>query len=495
MSKDASWHSDPARTDSSHTDSSPSEPWRWDAVTLAGRLARRELSAREAAQSCLDRLDAVNPHINAVVDDPRDSALAAADQADARTATGAALPPLHGVPVTTKINVDQIGAATTNGVRAFTGLIADSDSPSIANLRRAGAVFVGRTNAPPFSLRWFTDNEPHGLTLNPWDPTRNVGGSSGGAAAVVATGVGPIAHGNDLAGSVRLPASACGVYGLRPTTGRVPAFNPTGKAERSLCLQLGATQGLLARSVRDIRLGLSAMSARDPRDPWWVPAPLDMDGDRDTQRVALYTGASDYDVDPAVSAALRQAGDWLSDAGYSVEEAEPPRFVEAADLWMTLLGNEIRTPAMQAALALGDDGLRRSQDLTIQWAPTLSGDEMLAGLATRTTLQRAWTLFFERYPLLLVPTSWRLPFPVAHDVAGPEEAREVLRAHSPCSATAMLGVPAISVPVARAPLPIGIQVVGARFRDGLCLAAAAALEERIGPIRPIDPVRLSKTLV
>ncbi len=480
---------------STSTDSTPADPWRWDAATLAGRLARRELSAREAVQSCLDRLDAVNPRINAVVDAPHAAALAAADRADALAASGAALPPLHGVPVTTKINVDQTGVATTNGVRAFTGLIADSDSPSIANLRRAGAVFMGRTNAPPFSLRWFTDNDPHGLTLNPWDPALNVGGSSGGAAAAVATGIGPIAHGNDLAGSVRLPASACGVYGLRPTTGRIPAFNPTGTAERSLCLQLGATQGVLARSVRDIRLGLTAMSACDPRDPWWVPAPLDLEGDHDTQRVALYTGAADYDVDPAVSAALRRAGDWLSDAGYTVEEAAPPRFVEAADLWMTLLGNEIRTPAMQAALALTDEGLRRSQELTIHWAPVMSGDEVLAGLATRTTLQRAWTLFFERYPLLLVPTSWRLPFPVGHDAVGPDEARAVLRAHSPCSATAMLGVPAISVPVVRAPLPIGVQIVGARFRDGLCLAAAAALEARLGPVDPIDPVTTAKKLV
>ncbi|MFD1624133.1 amidase [Azospirillum griseum] len=473
----------------------PADPWRWDAATLAGRLARRELSAREAVQSCLDRLDAVNPRINAVVDAPHAAALAAADRADALAASGAALPPLHGVPVTTKINVDQVGVATTNGVRAFTGLIADSDSPSIANLRRAGAVFLGRTNAPPFSLRWFTDNDPHGLTLNPWDPALNVGGSSGGAAAAVATGIGPIAHGNDLAGSVRLPASACGVYGLRPTTGRIPAFNPTGTAERSLCLQLGATQGVLARSVRDIRLGLMAMSARDPRDPWWVPAPLDQEGDRETQRVALYTGAADCDVDPAVSAALRRAGDWLSDAGYTVEEAAPPRFVEAADLWMTLLGNEIRTPAMQAALALTDEGLRRSQELTIHWAPVMSAEERLAGLATRTTLQRAWTLFFERYPLLLLPTSWRLPFPVGYDTVGPDEARAVLRAHSPCSATAMLGVPAISVPVVRAPLPIGVQIVGARFRDGLCLAAAAALEARLGPVDPIDPVDAAKKLV
>lgn len=474
----------------SNTARQSNAPWQWDATELASRLARRDLSAREAVESCLARLEAINPLINAVVDHQPDEAITAAERADRRQAAGETLPALHGLPATIKINVDQIGRATSNGVTAFTKLIAGEDSAVVANWRRAGAVFIGRTNAPPFSLRWFTDNEPHGLTLNPWDPTLNVGGSSGGAAAAVATGIGPLAHGNDLAGSVRLPASACGIYGLRPTTGRVPAYNPTATAERPLSLQLGSTQGVLARSVRDIRLGFAAMTPRDPRDPWWVPAPLELEEDRAKVRVAVFEGTPDEEVDPAVADALRLAADWLSDAGYEVERAAPPRFAEAADLWMTILGNELRTPAMRGALALCDEGLRRSQELTMAWAPEMSDRQMLEAFGTRTALQRAWTLFFERYPLLVLPTAWRLPFPVAptaYDTRGPEEARAILRAHRPCTATAFLGVPAISVPVVRAPCPIGVQLVGARFRDGLCLAAGEALEARIGPLRPIDP--------
>lgn len=462
-------------------------PWQMDATDLAARIARRELSALDAARSCLERLDAVNPAINAMVGDLSAGALEEAERADRLAEAGNTLPPLHGVPVTTKINVDQAGVATTNGVAAFTGLIAETDSPPVANWRKAGAVFIGRTNAPPFSVRWFTDNEPHGLTLNPWDPARNVGGSSGGAAAAVATGIGPLAHGNDLAGSARLPASACGIYGMRPTTGRVPAFNPTGKGERSLCLQIGSSQGVLARSVRDIRLGLETMAVRDPRDPLWVPAPLAMEGDDARVRVALFTGAPDYAIDPAVRDALRLAGDWLSDAGYRVEEAVPPGFAEIARLWMAMLGTEMQSPAMQQAMALADEPLRRSQALTATLSPRLSAEEMLAGFTARATHQRAWQLFFEQYPLLLMPTAWTLPFPVGYDTVGESEALEILRAHSPCCVTAFLGVPAISVPVVRAPLPVGIQLVGARFRDGLCLTAAQALGQRIGPILPIDP--------
>ncbi|MEC4594926.1 MULTISPECIES: amidase [Nitrospirillum] len=462
--------------------------WQWDATDLASAIRERRVSAREATAACLDRIATVNPAVNALTEINRDPALAAAAEADARMAAGAPLPPLHGVPVTTKINVDQAGSATTNGVAAFTSLVAAEDSPPVANWRKAGAILLGRSNAPAFSCRWFTDNAPHGLTLNPWNTALNVGGSSGGAAAAVATGMVPLAHGNDLAGSARLPASACGVYGLRPTTGRVPAYNPTGKAERSLCLQLGSTQGVLARSVRDIRLGLETMARRDPRDPAWVPVPLDFPDDAWRQRVALFTGTADHAADAPVLAALRRAADALASAGYEVVETAPPRFEEAAALWMTLLSNDCRSPGARAAFALGDETFLRSLDLTAACVPALSAEEMLASLASRTTFQRAWQMFFEDLPLLLMPTAWSVPFPVGYDVRGVEEARRLLTAHSPCTATAFLGVPALSVPVHRGTDgPLGVQLVAGRFRDGLVLAAATALEERLGPIIPIDP--------
>ena len=198
------------------------ELWRWPASNLAQAISTRQISSREAVTSCLVRLEEVNPRINAVVDVMADDALAAADHADEIIARREAVGPLHGVPVTIKINVDCVGRTTTNGVVAFQDRIAKTDSPPVANWRKAGAIVIGRTNVPPFSARFFTDNALYGRTLNPWDVARTPGGSSGGAAAAVATGIGPLAHGNDRAGSIRYPAFACGVAGLRPTIGVVP---------------------------------------------------------------------------------------------------------------------------------------------------------------------------------------------------------------------------------------------------------------------------------
>ena len=199
------------------------ELWRWDAVELAAAIRTRTISSREAVASVLARLDAVNPALNAVTVLLADQALGAADRADAAVRRGEPLGPLHGVPVTIKENVDQTDAATANGVVAFKDLIATSDSPPVANWKRAGAVIVGRTNTPAFSFRWHTDNELRGRTWNPWKRELTPGGSSGGAAAALATGFAPLAHGNDLGGSIRYPAYCCGVAGIRPTLGRVPA--------------------------------------------------------------------------------------------------------------------------------------------------------------------------------------------------------------------------------------------------------------------------------
>ena len=210
------------------------ELWRWSAVDLARGIRSGAISSEEATRSTLDRITAVNPTLNAIVEVLADEALTAARTADAQRRSGQPLGPLHGVPVTVKVNIDQKGHATTNGVEAFRDVIATEDSPPVANLRRAGAIIVGRTNTPAFSHRWFTDNALHGATRNPWSDALTPGGSSGGAAAAVASGMGAIGHGNDFGGSIRYPAYACGVAGLRPTPGRVPAYNPSGKSERTL---------------------------------------------------------------------------------------------------------------------------------------------------------------------------------------------------------------------------------------------------------------------
>src|SRR5262249_44342198 len=214
------------------------------------------------------------PHINAIVEHRPDLVRQEADAVDRAIARGEDPGLLAGVPVTVKVNVDQAGFATTNGLRLQRDLVAQSNNPVVDNLRRARAVILGRTNTPAFSLRWFTSNLIPGNTRNPRDPSRTPGGSSGGAAAAVATGIGHLAHGTDIAGSIRYPAYACGVHGLRPTLGRVPAWNPD-LPERTIGPQIEAVSGPLARTIKDLRISLAAMSVRDVRDPWWVPAPLE----------------------------------------------------------------------------------------------------------------------------------------------------------------------------------------------------------------------------
>ncbi|MBX9702106.1 MAG: amidase, partial [Acetobacteraceae bacterium] len=261
--------------------------WRLDATDLAALIRHGRASAREAVRACLDRLEAVYPSLNAVVQRMDAEALATAEAADAARARGEVLGPLHGVPVTIKVNVDQRGYATTNGVVAFQEMVAKEDSPVVANLRAAGAIFIGRTNTPAFSMRVMTDNAAHGRTLSPRDPTITPGGSSGGAGAAIAAGIGPIAHGNDIAGSVRIPAYCCGVVGLRTGYGRVGAYSTQSPAGRPLGSQFMSTQGPLARSVRDLRLALSVM-ARDGGVDWrWSAAPLEGPPPRRPIRVAL----------------------------------------------------------------------------------------------------------------------------------------------------------------------------------------------------------------
>lgn len=465
------------------------QAWQMDAAELAQRIRVRELSCTEAVRSCLERLEAVNPRINAVVDGCADEALQMAARADTALVRGDATGPLHGVPVTVKINVDQRGHATTNGVQAYRATAAAQDSPVVANLRRAGAIVIGRTNTPAFSMRWFTDNAAHGRTLNPHDPAVTPGGSSGGAAAAVATGIGAIAHGNDMGGSIRYPAYACGVYGLRPSFGRVPAFNPSGAMERPPVAQLISVQGPLARSVRDLRLAFAAMAAPDARDPWWVPAPLENAGAGEPTRVALCSEVPGQACDPAVADALQRAAAALEQAGYRVERVQPPGLSDAADLWLALVKTEVRERGEAALMRDGDEAIRRSYRAMKPHVPQLDLAGYMAAQARRTAVMRAWALFLERYPLLLLPVSWRRPFPVDADQHGPDAMRELLDAQSPLLAIAILGLPGLAVPMGlRDGLPTGVQLVAARFREDRCLAAAQVLQACSGPVAPMDPV-------
>jgi len=465
------------------------EIWTWDSVATASAIRAGVISSREATQSVIDRIHAVNPVLNAIAETLEVEALAAADAADAASVRGEATGPLHGVPVTAKVNVDLAGHATTHGVVAFKDAIAKEDSASVANLRHAGAVVVGRTNIPTFCYRWFSSNALYGETRNPWGPSLSPGGSSGGAAAASATGIGSIAHGNDVAGSLRLPASACGIYGMRPTMGRLPSYNPAQAAEKSLCLQIAATEGVLARSVRDIEVGLRALERPDHRDPTFVPAPAASPGLDLPCRVALFTGEAEFGTDPEIVIALRQAARWLEEAGYVVEEAAPPRMAEMAELWMALLYAECSGETREFMLSVGDGAFRKAFHDTAGNLPVLDAAAEHQAWERRMTIQREWQAFFATYPIVLLPTSFQPTFPLQHDQEGPETMAAIMRAFSVLSSTAGLALPSISVPAGMARnVPAGVQITAARFMDERCLAAARVMEGKIGPIRPIDPV-------
>ncbi|WP_439577576.1 amidase [Elioraea sp.] len=461
------------------------ELWRLPALDQARLIRTRAASAREVVQAFLARIEAVNPRINAVVEVRADEALAAADAADAAVKRGEVVAPLHGVPVPIKVNADQKGYATTNGVIAYKDLIAPDDSGVVANLRASGALPVGRTNAPCYSYRYFTDNALHGRTLNPRNPAVTPGGSSGGASAALAAGIGAIAHGNDLGGSIRYPAYATGVAGIRPSLGRVPANNPLATAERPISLQLFSVQGPLARTIADLRAALVAMMTGPQPDPWHTPSPLAGAPIARPIRVGLATlGATS-----PVVAALRQAAGWLADAGCVVEEVTPPHWDEAATLWRSLLMTDSLRFMQPLIEANADDATKASW---AGWAANVTAadeDAYAAGLARRTAILRDWHRLFRRHPLLLCPVSRETPFPIDLDLTVEGQAR-ILRAQEPLYVVNFLGLPGTVVPTSTVAdnVPLGVQLVGDRFREDLCLDAAELIEARAGVPPIVDPV-------
>lgn len=468
------------------------ELWRWGAVELARAIRQREVSAREAVTSCLERIDSVNPRINAVVESRPDEALAAADAADAAVAAGEPLGPLHGVPVTTKVNSDLAGYATTNGVEAFADAIAEHDAPNLANWRRAGAIFTGRTNTPAFSIRWFTDNALHGRTLNPWDAGRTPGGSSGGAAAAVASGMSPLSQGNDIGGSIRYPAASCGVVGLRPTVGRVPSWVGPRDGDQLLGVQSMLVQGPLARSVADVRLGLSAMATYDPTDPVCVPAPETGPPLARPIRVGVVRNVGIIEPVPAVDEAITAAAGWLSDAGYVVEEVQLPILGDAWRLWWHLVqGIEFREmePDIEK---YGDEGIRRSVQNQFAFVEAnytdFSLDSYLRGYGRRSTLAKRLAEFLERYPVVLLPISAEQTFEIDADVVEASRTAEVITAQWPMMSVAAMGFPALSVPAIIANgLPVGVQLLGRRFREDTLCEAGEIIERHAAVPTPIDP--------
>ncbi|SDW61665.1 amidase [Ruegeria halocynthiae] len=463
--------------------------WRLSATELAALTRAGDLSAEEAVQASLDRMHHVNPALNAVVEDLSTEALDHARALDRTRANGAPVGPLHGVPITIKVNVDQKGHATTNGVIALRDAIAPDDAPVVVNLQKAGAVVIGRTNTPEFSFRADTDNPLYGRTHNPWGRHISPGGSSGGAAAAVMAGIGALGHGNDIGGSLRYPAAATGAVTVKPGLGRVPAWNPSQKAERGILAQSMSVQGLITRNAADLHLSMPSLIAPDARDPFHVPMPWRGEAPGEPIKVAFTKQTFSYALHPEVDKALDTARDALIDAGYLVEEINPPNAFECGRVGYRTLMGEVLTLMKSDIEAAGSQTIRNIFDVYFQEFPPIVGHDLIQALAQRSHYAREWALFMQDYPLVLSPFLPQPFFKPDRDTEGPEGIHEVLGCAVYSYAMNFLGLPAASVPARLAelpngPQPINIQIAARRWREDMAVDAAVAIEERVGKMAP-----------
>ncbi|MEO1107557.1 MAG: amidase family protein [Pseudomonadota bacterium] len=459
--------------------------WRLSAAELTQLTRSGDLSAESATQAAIDRMHAVNPSLNAVVEDLSVEALSRARDLDRARANGEDTGPLFGVPVTIKVNVDQKGHATTNGVVALKDVIAPDDAPVVSNLQNAGAIVIGRTNTPEFSFRADTDNPLYGRTHNPWGRHISAGGSSGGAGAAVMAGIGALAHGNDIGGSLRFPAAANGAVTVKPGLVRVPAWNPSQPAERGLLAQSMSVQGLLTRSAADLHLSMPSLIAADPRDPFHVPLPWRGEALEGPIKVAFTKNTFGYALHPEVEKALDTAKDALLDAGYEVVEVDPPDVFECGRTGYRALMGEVLTLMKSDVEAAGSQTIRDIFDVYFQEFPPIVETELLQMLAKRSHYAREWSLFLQEYPLVLSPFLPQPFFKPDRDTEGAEGVHEVLGCAVYSYAMNFLGLPAACVPARLAdlpnsPQPINVQIAARRWREDLAVDAAAAIEARVG---------------
>lgn len=459
--------------------------WEMTAVDIARSVRAKDLSALEVTKAHLARLDVVNPKINAVVQEFPDAALAEAQKVDAALARGEDPGPLCGVPVTIKVNVDQAGHATTNGIRLQEELIAQSDSPVVSNIRAAGGVIVGRTNTPAFSIRWFADNMLHGQTLNPHNKDITPGGSSGGASSAVAAGICAIGHGTDIAGSIRYPAYACGLHGLRPSLGRIPAYNASAP-DRLIGAQLMAVSGPIARTVADIELSLRAMMAPDARDPWYISAPFN--GTPLPKRAALTRAPDGMPVADEVRAALGDAAEKLRDAGWDVQEVDCPPLRPLARLNEQLWMADTQLGMHDMVAREGDVAAQFVYRLMSESAGKVDFEVLMKALQSRAQMIREWELFMQRYPIVLCPVSGGLPFAQQLDISSEAAFADIMEAQLTQRALPVLGCPAMAVATGQAGgMPIGVQLIGPKFREDIVIAAGRDIERAGTPPFVVTP--------
>ena len=458
------------------------ELWRRSATDLAAAVRRREVSCVEVMEAQLARIEAINPLLNAIVTLDAELGLREAAAADAALARDEAPGPLHGLPMAIKDLEDTAGMRTTYGSPIYRDHVPTADTMVVGRLRRAGAIVIGKTNTPEFGAGSQTFNPVFGATRNPYDPGRTPGGSSGGAAAAVASGMVPFADGSDVGASIRNPSCFCNLVGLRTAPGRVPAvpsanvWNPMG------------VLGPLARSVEDAVLLLRAMAGPDRRAPLSLDDPpeafvLGADVDPRGVRIAWSRNLGDLPVEPAVSAVLEDHRAALVAMGCVVEEVEPD--LTAADDAFEVLRGVGFAQAFGPMLETDGDLLKE----TIRWNTriglALTGADVARALGLQSEMYERMRALLERYDALALPVSQVAPFPVEQEwvteIAGTAMGSYLEWMRS-CSRITVTAHPALSLPAGFTPdgLPVGVQLVGRHRGELALLRLAAAIERATG---------------
>jgi amidase len=457
------------------------------AIDLAHAIRTKALSARDVVDAHVQRIDRLNPDLNAIVTLVADRAMACALDADERQARGEAIGPLHGLPIAHKDLQITSGVRTTFGSPICRTFVPAEDSLLVERLRAAGAIMIGKTNTPEFGAGSQTFNPVFGATLNPYDRTKTCGGSSGGAAVALACGMVPIADGTDMGGSLRNPASFCGVVGLRPSPGRVPTY-PARLAWSTL-----SVDGPMARSTADLALLLSAMAGPDARSPIALDEPggrfaAPLERDFRGVRIAWWTDLGGVPVDPRVREVVDAQRSRFEAVGCRVESAEPD--LNDADAIFTTL----RAYAFAAGLGPVVSQHRAEVKDTILWeidrGERLTAIDIARAELMRTDLYRRMRLFMDMYEFFVLPVvqvppfDVTQPYPTEIDGVAMETYIDWMKS---CYYISITGHPAISVPagLTREGLPIGIQIVGRHRDDWGVLQIAHAYEQARGPWRHI----------
>ncbi len=462
------------------------ELWSLHAHQISKLFRNKEISATDICNSLINHIEQINPKINAIVVKTYEDAEKQAKILDKKVKNVDTLGLLAGVPITIKVNTDQNGYPSTNGLRIQKNLIAKKDSPVVKNLRNSDALMLGKTNTPAFSIHWFTRNSLHGHTLNPHNKSITPGGSSGGASSATAAGMGAIGHGTDIAGSIRYPAYACGIHGLRPSIGRVPMINYT-TPDRHIGGQIMAVSGPLARSIKDLELALKAMSMENYDDPWWTPLPFSFP--MPEKKIALLTRIDGLKIDPIIINELKIVAKNLENSGWIIEEPKAPNFQEAANFQATLWLGEFRRTGGEAIRKENDPDSNFIYSQMSRRCPDNSLEKFMDSLQQRARISREWNKFFDKYPIILCPITGDIPFPDLKDLESEESFDLVFDSMLPQIAPPYMGLPGLSFATSQTKqnIPLGVQFISRKFREDLLLNIAYDLENYYPKIEPVLP--------